>query len=126
MKTKKKGQLAIQFNWLFVLIIGGVILFFFIMIISNRTKAASTQEANNLVNELDTVFTTIKTETDAIKAFDIRKADINLRCEYTPPENSNEEGSYSTHLCVQDLCPISIRPDSIFAPTTIKGDEILT
>ncbi len=121
MITQKKAQISIQFNWLFVLIVGGIIIFFFITLISSRTKIASTEEANDLVHNLDTVFTTIKTDTDSSEEHSIHKAELELVCSYDPYGRV-----YDTHLCVQNLCPIDIRPDAMFGPNRIYGDKVYT
>ena len=38
MITKKRGVLVIQFNWMYVMVIGAVILIFFVMLANNIRK----------------------------------------------------------------------------------------
>ena len=43
MKLKKRGAVEVQFNWIFILIIGAVILLFFGVIIAKQRSAADSQ-----------------------------------------------------------------------------------
>ncbi|HIJ11675.1 TPA: hypothetical protein HA278_06465 [Candidatus Woesearchaeota archaeon] len=55
--TSKKGQIAITFNWIYVLIAGVVILLFFLTIIYNQKEAAERELSIDVVNLLESIFT---------------------------------------------------------------------
>lgn len=110
-----RGQLSIQFNWIFVLLVGGIILAFFLMIINNQQENATVQEANDLIVSLDTVLTTLSHEPDAADAFNIPNADISFEC---------EPGLW--RYFIQGTGPVSTRYDVIFTAQQLKGDQIIS
>ncbi|MBD3209340.1 hypothetical protein GF367_02890 [Candidatus Woesearchaeota archaeon] len=111
----RRAQLGIQFNWLFVLIIGAIILAFFITLINNQQEKAGAEEATDLVESLDTVFTVINTEPDTYDAFPIPDAEVEFTCE---PGLSQ--------YYIQGAGPIDTTYDPIFTPDVLRGDTIMS
>ena len=56
---KKSGQISIQMSWVFVLVIGAAIFGFFLTIINNQQERATSEEAEDLIKNLDSVFTSL-------------------------------------------------------------------
>lgn len=52
-----KGQIQVQFNWMFVLIVGGLILLFFTNIIIKYQDTSESQTALTVINDLQTIAT---------------------------------------------------------------------
>lgn len=112
---QKRAQLEIHFNWVFILIIGGVILGFFVTVINNQQKRSTTEEATELVETLDSVFNTINTNPDTVEVFDITNAEVEFTCE-----------TGLSQYYIQGAGPIDTRSEVIFTPNTLRGDSITT
>ena len=108
-----RGQISLQFNWIFVLIIGAVILAFFLTVINNQEKRADAEEATELVKTVDNVFTAIGTNPDTVETFTISQADIRFDCE---PGLSQ--------YYIQGAGPVDTSHQAIFVPATVEGKEV--
>lgn len=56
-KYKKSGQIQVTFNWLYVLLAGGVILLFFAGIVVNQKESAEKSLSIKIIEDLDSIFT---------------------------------------------------------------------
>ena len=56
-KDKKLGQIQVTFNWLYVLLAGGVILLFFAGIVVNQKENAEKSLSVKIIEDLDSIFT---------------------------------------------------------------------
>ncbi len=110
-----RAQISIQFNWIFVLIVGVIVLGFFLMLTNTQQKKATVEEATDLIQNIDTVFTTISKEANAVQSFPIPNADITFTCE---PGLSQ--------YYIQGTGPIPTPYDVIFTTDSLKGSEIIT
>ncbi len=79
--ANKKAQIEVSFNWIFVLVAGGLILLFFVMFIMNQRDASGAQVAQVLQSRLDTVFTVIQQTPDSIQTFEPLTFGLEFRCE---------------------------------------------
>ena len=61
MITKKRGVLVIQFNWMYVMVIGAVILIFFVMLANNIRKNSNESLNFDILNYMDEIFVGIET-----------------------------------------------------------------
>ncbi|NQU98091.1 hypothetical protein HQ533_01375 [Candidatus Woesearchaeota archaeon] len=77
----KKAQIAMQFNWIFVFIVGAVILIFFLYIIKSQTKEADTELAASIIKNLDTVVKSSEQKAGTLKLIKIPDVTIQFVCE---------------------------------------------
>lgn len=113
--ASKKAQIEMQFNWVFVLIVGVVILGFFFTIISNQNKKANVENAQDLIETLDSVFNTIYVNPNTVNTFHITKARLDFACEQGLSE-----------YYIQGTGPVDTSKDIIFTPYTLRGNTIIT
>jgi hypothetical protein len=113
--SKKKAQIQMQFNWVFVLIAGGLILtFFFFMAMKQKdssTVAISATVKDNVVAIFEGAKVSSGTST-LVKTSDI---EIKFNC---------EASGYSTYE-VQGLST-QVPADAIFAPNILSGRDLIT
>ena len=116
MKQRRvSGQISIQINWIFVLIVGAIILGFFITVINNQERRSSAEQATELVEAIDNIFTTISTNPNTIDTFTIRNANVEFTCE---PGLSN--------YYIQGAGPVDTTHRSLYSSTTLRGSTIAT
>lgn len=113
MTRTSRGQISLQFNWIFVLIIGAVILAFFLTVINNQEKRADAEQATELVKTVDNVFTAISTNPDTVETFTMSEADIRFDCE---PGLSQ--------YYIQGAGPVDTSNQAIFVPSEMEGKEV--
>ncbi len=79
--VKNKGQVEISFNWIFVLIAGGLILFFFITFIVNQREASMEELGRRVQDRFDSIFTIIQQTPDSVQSFDHIATELEFMCE---------------------------------------------
>ncbi|MBN1275147.1 hypothetical protein JXA12_02550 [Candidatus Woesearchaeota archaeon] len=114
----RKAQLEIQFNWLFVLVVGAVIIGFFITVINKQQQQADAEQATDLREHLDTAFITLFNNPDTIGNFTISKVDITFECE---PGAGGLRQYY-----IQGAGPVDSTYDVIFTQAVLTGEEVFT
>jgi len=113
---KQKGQLSLQFNWIFVIFVGAIILAFFLMMIKNQTKSADFEMAGELIKNLDTIIKSAEQSTGTVKPINIpASTKINFVCE--PGLSFYDLGNGIT----KDI-PYQI----IFAQAELKGTPLIS
>lgn len=111
----KKGQLEIQFNWVFVLVAGGIVLAFFLVIINSQQEKATAEVATDVVQRLDTVFTTLSKQPNSVEKFSLSNILIEFVCE----DDLSEYYIFGTG-------PVSTKFDTIFTQSELKGREVVS
>lgn len=106
---KKKAQVAIQFNWIFVIIAGALILLFFIGIVSKQKDISERGIATEKTLQLDSIFTATEISTGAIQDF------------YSPLEIEFECEGRASSFFIQGR-PRDLPIEVVFAPDKIGGD----
>ncbi len=76
-----KGQVEISFNWIFVLVAGGLLLMFFIMFIVNQQDASEEELGRKVITRLDTIFTIIQQTPDSVQSFERINTELIFSCE---------------------------------------------
>lgn len=108
----KKASIDVQFNWIFVLIIGALIIVFFISVMKTSEKSSTKTTYQSISLDLKNIFS--QTELDIRNSRTIKLPNIvlNFNCEDFEVEKSSsfQEIKYKT----------------IFSPNKILGREILT
>lgn len=106
----KKGIIEVQFNWLFVLIIGAVILMLFAGIIIRQKNISETSKNVLLLNNLDAIFSGSEASKGTVNIVKIPETRIEFRC------NRYSIGKLSKQLDVMN----------VFPPSILKGDRLIS
>ncbi|MFH1770458.1 MAG: hypothetical protein ABH828_02775 [archaeon] len=77
----EKGQISVQFNWIFVIIIGGVILLFFLGIIRAQVKESDYELTGDILRNLDTIVKSSEQKPDSTNVIKIPEIPLNFVCE---------------------------------------------
>ncbi len=117
MKRSKKAVIELQFNWLFILIIGAMILLFFVTVIYKQRNIADQRLAARVLNDLESILTGAQVSTSTATRIESARNEIyfdctDCSCSY---KISNLFGSGS----------ISYDGKTVFAPTELKGEQYL-
>jgi len=109
-KKGKKGVVEVQFNWIFVMIAGGLILFFFTTIISGQ-KATSEKKLNtDLVNQFELIFAGQGVATGTKNQIDLPPVPLQFGCsDYAIGEQAKTLGNAV-----------------VFSPAVIDSKKMLT
>lgn len=115
----KKSIIEIQFNWIFIMIVGAIILIFFISIVIQQSKVSSQKLAASVSLDIGSIFSGAQVSTNTEHIVEIPPFDIFMVCD-------NETG-YSSYRIKTSETALG---DSLitFAPEYIigSGRELLT
>ena len=110
---KKRGAIEVQFNWVFVLIVGAMILLFFTTAIMRQKDISEAKIAATILTDLETITTGAKVSRSTFQIINVPDTKIKFSCD-------------------DCLCKFSIGDNSkpfrdkvIFAPEYIKGRQVL-
>ena len=106
----KKGVVEVQFNWLFVLIIGAVILIMFSGIIIRQKNISETSKNVLLLNNLDAIFSGSEASSGTVNVVKTPETRIEFRC------NRYSIGTLSKQLGVMN----------VFPPSILEGDRLVS
>ena len=107
---KKRGQIDIQFNWIFVLIAGAIILAFFFSVINKQRTYSDIKTSQTIVTNLESIFTGASISTDTVNVIDLPQAKVEFEC------NQYKIGSV----------PRDTKGNIVFAPGFVEGKQMLT
>ncbi len=114
-KLNKKAQFSMQFNWLFVLIAGGIILILFLTF-GFRFQSSSDTRANiQLLNKVDNIFNSIVSTNRLATSINIPKSKIDFIC---------DEDSYSGYRLVDGEAFKETNFIPLFAPRTVETESL--
>jgi hypothetical protein len=110
LRKNKRGQAEAQFNWIFVLVVGGIILLFFTVIVLRQKSFSEQKLSANLATDLDTIFAGASVSKGTVHSFNIPNLDMNFDCSrfYMGPASKD------------------LGKQVVFAPSRVKGDQLLT
>ncbi len=80
-KKKKRGAIEVQFNWIFILIIGAIILLFFFGIVKTQKKTSETKISATVRRDIKTILTGAGVSTGTSSLVEIPKTKIEYDCE---------------------------------------------
>lgn len=106
----KRAVIELQFNWIFILIAGGMILIFFMGVVSKQKELSEKKVASTILTNLDAIFTGAKVSIGTVNLIDIPKEDIKIGC--------NE-------FFVKDVSK-SLKDKIVFAPNILRGYKVIT
>tara|TARA_Y100000310_G_scaffold140596_1_gene140030 strand:- start:85 stop:1191 length:1107 start_codon:yes stop_codon:yes gene_type:complete len=107
--SKKRGQIQVQFNWIFILIVGALILLFFLGVVRTQKKLSDTKISATISTDLRAILSGVEVSTQTAALIDIPKTEIDFNCE-----------GYS----VGGLA--GMRPTASFSPNVIKGNRLMS
>ncbi len=81
MDKKKKGAIEIQFNWIFILIIGAIILLFFFSIVKTQKTISEKKISTTIRRDIRAILTGAGVSTGTASLVEIPKTQINYDCE---------------------------------------------
>lgn len=106
----KKGVVELQFNWMFVIIAGGVLLLFFFNLSRGQSDLLQKALHGKVMKDLDAIFISAEGAKGTTSLIKIPKSDITFECDrYLLGEFPN-----------------SLNNRILFAPSHLKGKELLT
>ncbi len=108
---KRKAQLDVQFNWIFVLIAGAVILALFFKVANTQRQLSADKAAIRLQNDFDAITTAALQSKDTIQTVPLPKLGLNFDC--ADCSCSIKFGRFS----------IPFNDRSIFSPYTVEGAD---
>ena len=107
---KKRGQFEIQFNWIFVLVAGGLILLFASVFVLKQKDISDRTVDQSVSNSLKAIIAGAEASTDTLNFVDIPKLEIEFEC------GKYRVGSASRSFQIM----------SVFAPSKIESNRLLT
>lgn len=114
--SKKKAQLEISFNWVFVLIAGAAILFFFIRIIGTETDYAERASHARAVSRMNSLITALQQNPDSISRSQSIGYDIEFHC--------NEVGQHEYGIRNSNTRE-TLSHNLVFTPKVIGSSRLL-
>ncbi|HLC52550.1 MAG TPA: hypothetical protein VJI98_04870 [Candidatus Nanoarchaeia archaeon] len=118
MKHKKKGQVQITFNWVYVLIAGAVILLFFVGLIARQKSISDNRLAADVIRIMESIFTGAQVSEQTKRLVDtggLADKTLFFRCS----EGVGEYGIEGLPARTQNVI------DSIFAPTRLEASSLI-
>jgi hypothetical protein len=92
-RLTRKGVIEIQFNWIYVLIVGAIILGFFVILANNIRKTSQESLNFDILNYLDEIFVGIETSSQVEHNIKLPDTDIVLDCHHYTISRSEKEGN---------------------------------
>jgi hypothetical protein len=112
----KKAQIAIQFNWIFIFIVGAIILAFFLVVIKSQAKQSNLELSAELINNLDTIIKTSQRSSGSFKIIDLPAVTLNFVC----------KDGFSNYELGNTGLKKDIPYDVIFAPSEMNGAQLIS
>lgn len=113
----RKAQIEVQFNWIFVLIVGAVIMVFFITVVNKQRGAAEITLSSDVLLELEKVIAGVAVSADKTFLVTLPNVPVIYDCDESCACSIQIEGSGA-----QD---IAIRNNPVFAPDSLKGLKVV-
>ena len=110
LRNRRNAQVEAQFNWIFILIVGGLILAFFTVIVLKQKSASETKLSGKITKQLNTILVGAGISPGTAQVIPIPKTAIRFTC------NDYYIGSASQRLGSR----------VVFAHSDIKGTKLVT
>ncbi len=118
---RSKGQVEVQFNWIFILIVGAIILSFFV-VIAMRQKQASESSINvGFFVNFEKALSGISAVQGKTLLFEVPNMDLNYEC-----TQSCDCVAYAGTSRARASASFNMRDKIIFSPSKLKGNNLLT
>ncbi len=121
MTPNNKGQVEVQFNWIFVLIVGAIILGFFVTI-AVKQKTASEQQINiDFFTNFEKALTGIASVQGKTSLYQVPNMELRYDCTETC-----DCAAYAGTSRANAVVLFSTTDKIIFSPNRLKGNSLLT
>lgn len=117
---KNKGQVEVQFNWIFILIVGAIILAFFASIALTQKKGAEQGVKITFLTQFDRALSGIAAVEGKTLLFDVPNMDVHYDC--TACDCVLYVGQSRAK---PDVTPLPVSDKIVFAPNSLKGNSLL-
>ncbi|MBS3098270.1 hypothetical protein J4209_05740 [Candidatus Woesearchaeota archaeon] len=107
----KKGFIEIQFNWIFILVVGTIILIFFIMLIAKQKDVSEERVNKKILTYIDGILTGTEVRKKVTNTVDIPNIELEFGCD--------------SYTIAKSGAPKSFRARHIFAPNSVKGRKLI-
>jgi len=118
----KKAQVTVQFNWIFILIVGAIILAFFVTIAIRQKEASEQGVTANFFINFEKSLSGISAVEGKTLLFDIPKMDLRYDCN-SVCDCAAYAGESRARAVIR---PFSLNDKVIFSPNRLKGNNLLT
>jgi len=113
---KKRGQVSIQFHWIFIIIAGALILLFFINIAWKQKDISDRKIAGTVISHINSLITSTSTDEEITNAIKTPEIELEFTC------NKQGISEYAVKDTGQHIdTPIEI----IFSPDIVKGKKLI-
>jgi hypothetical protein len=109
----RRAQLEIQFNWIYVAVVGGLILLVFLSIASGIRKTAKTDLEIDAINYFDEIFTSLQGSENTEQTISLPGLEIDI--------SSEKDNCYEYSIGNSELGRRKTEYVPIFSPDIIKG-----
>ena len=116
-RSAKKAQIDMQFNWIFVIIIGAVLLGFFFTAIMSASKSSDQKISVSLAKHFETIIFSAGQKSGTLKTYQTPPVTLHFTCD-------DGQGLYNYY--VGDLKARDTKYDLIFAPDSLTGNSVIT
>jgi hypothetical protein len=114
-RRNNKGQVSVQFHWIFIIIAGAIILAFFVGVVFKQKAVSEQKIATAIVSDLEPIIAGAGVSEDAFNIVDIPKTDIQFIC----------SGDYSAYTIPKTaMGDIPLSTDVIFSPDLVEGKRL--
>ncbi len=117
----KKAQIEIQFNWVFILIIGMVILSFFVGVANWYKKTKEKELAYKVLQSLDSIISSAGHASDTSNKLDVPNMELGFQCD---PDACNDLGCSSSFGYEFAGATLDSSAIVLFSPAPLKSDYL--
>jgi hypothetical protein len=127
MNRKKIGSrkaMEIQFNWIFIILVGTIIIIFFVNLSMKYQKQAEREIASDIIGKLSTISSSGKESTNTNQEIKVKDLDLATECSFSGCNNIGCSTEFD--FADQGVPPpawMDIEP--IFAPRRLTGDSLI-
>ena len=121
-RSGKKGQVEVQFNWIFVLIVGAILLAFFVTIALRQKEASEVGLTADFFINFEKALSGISASKGKTLLYDIPSMELRYDC-----IAGCDCAAYSgTSRARSTITPFAMNNQIIFSPNHLKGNKLLT
>jgi hypothetical protein len=121
--SEKRADVSVQFNWIFILIIGVIIITFFLSIVSKQKAQADTKISVNVVNAFKTILQSSLVKERATQMISLPNYDMEFYCDL---DTCTDQGCNSGYRIKDSSVDMGSGQMSIFSPDVLKGRKMIT
>lgn len=121
MKQQKKAQIDVQFNWIFILIVGAIILSFFVGVAFWYKGTQEQKMTGEVITGIDAVFKTAKESPNTARTTTIPSTELHFSCDESECSSLGCPSSFSSG-------PFSRATETeiLFSHETLAGTTLIT